>query len=226
MSDYWIQTYTGVRFDLLEPTPDMVRLDDIAWSLAHIRRFGGHAGAYTVAEHSLLVAKVCPVELQLEALLHDAHEAYVGDIVSPVQGAILAHHVRRQDASPCGLEEVAYNVRECVRDAFGISPATPTPVWRADRRMLITERDQLMGPAPEPWMGDVEPTPYQHPDRPAHGSMDPVVDVREYSDLTAKSLAELYIDCVKRTMEARRVVAQARAEGAPLDNPDDVEAQS
>jgi len=82
-----ITTYTGLSFDYLEPGP--FRLEDIANALAKINRFNGHTVLpYSVAEHSVLVAKLAENageehQVQLAALMHDAHEAYIGDFARP-----------------------------------------------------------------------------------------------------------------------------------------------
>ncbi|MCF7979321.1 MAG: hypothetical protein K9L82_15175, partial [Chromatiaceae bacterium] len=71
-----IHTYSGIAFDLRDPQPAMVRLDDIVHSLSLINRFNGAAlFPYSVAQHSLHVAELLPAELRPEGLLHDAAEA-------------------------------------------------------------------------------------------------------------------------------------------------------
>jgi 5'-deoxynucleotidase YfbR-like HD superfamily hydrolase len=78
----WIQTYGGTQFDFREPTPDMIDIYTIARVLSRIQRFGGHLRiGYTVAEHSVWVAHHCDYVWALEGLMHDAAEAYIGDIV-------------------------------------------------------------------------------------------------------------------------------------------------
>jgi 5'-deoxynucleotidase YfbR-like HD superfamily hydrolase len=88
---YWFQTHTGKLIDVQNPHPDMVDLEDIAHALSMICRYAGHCREfYSVAEHSMLVATLgyrsdlCP-EFNLALLLHDAAEAYIGDIISPVK---------------------------------------------------------------------------------------------------------------------------------------------
>jgi hypothetical protein len=94
MSDLWdspgiIETHSGGGFDLFSPDPDTIRLPDIAASLAHTCRFGGHCRHfYSVAHHSLHVADELAdnsPRLQLIGLLHDAGEAYLGDIPRPIK---------------------------------------------------------------------------------------------------------------------------------------------
>ena len=86
-------TRSGALFPLSAPRPDAVHLADIAWHLSHIHRWcGATTRPVSVAEHSLFVAEIlereignAPPELVLAALLHDAHEAYTGDIITPVK---------------------------------------------------------------------------------------------------------------------------------------------
>ncbi|HQP24038.1 MAG TPA: hypothetical protein PLP16_02645, partial [Smithellaceae bacterium] len=81
-----IHTFSGIAFDLLDPKPEMILVEDIVHSLSLINRFNGAAKfPYSVAQHSLYVAGLLPPELKLQGLLHDAPEAYVGDMVSPLK---------------------------------------------------------------------------------------------------------------------------------------------
>lgn len=82
----WIFDSSGEPVYLFDPRPEDVRLDVIAHALASINRYGGHAKRpYNVAEHSIHVAASVPPRLALRALLHDGHEAYIGDFVSPLK---------------------------------------------------------------------------------------------------------------------------------------------
>jgi len=101
-----METYTGKKVDLAKPDPATINIDDIAWHLARIPRFLGATrsdNVYNVAQHSVLVlnrvrqqnpdANIC---LLITALLHDAHEAYIGDIERPVGQLLdLAQPIRR-----------------------------------------------------------------------------------------------------------------------------------
>lgn len=148
--DSWILTQSGVRFEMLAPTPKMVNIKDIAWALSHICRFGGHTqGFYSVAQHSLIVAAHVPPEEALTALLHDATEAYVGDMVRPLKRAIPAYKV---------IED---RIWEAIRERFNLGPITAA-IKEADERALQTERRDLMIPSPFPWSKDeqrAEPFP-------------------------------------------------------------------
>ena len=96
----WILTGAGHRLDLLDPDPALIDLEEIAASLGRKARFSDLTRfSWTVAEHSLFVAKIARDRdpgllaaerqaLTVAALLHDAHEAYIGDISAPVKSAI------------------------------------------------------------------------------------------------------------------------------------------
>ena len=90
----WMQTVSGRALDLLTPTPDQIDLGDIAHALAHINRFSGHTlRPWSVAAHSRLVMRIAgqrtdDPQILLAALLHDAHEAYTGDLTSPMKDAL------------------------------------------------------------------------------------------------------------------------------------------
>lgn len=93
MSKTTLETVSGVMFDVINPTPEMVNLDDIAWSLSRQARFNGMTIPlipYSVAQHSINVAKrvgreTGNVALIKAALMHDAAEAYISDIPSPIK---------------------------------------------------------------------------------------------------------------------------------------------
>ncbi len=89
----FIETYTGCAVDSFDPDPKQIHPDDIFHALAQINRFGGHTKIpYTVAEHSLLVLGILKAQghdetVQLQGLMHDAAEAYLGDIPTPIKTA-------------------------------------------------------------------------------------------------------------------------------------------
>ncbi|MEK0165085.1 HD family hydrolase [Phaeobacter sp. JH20_36] len=94
----WQRMLSGRRLDLLDPTPVDVEIEDIAHGLAFVARWNGQTigdFAYSVAEHSLLVETIygrlntkAPVRWKLAALLHDAPEYVIGDMISPVKNAV------------------------------------------------------------------------------------------------------------------------------------------
>lgn len=94
----WQRMLSGRRLDLLDPTPMDIEIEDIAHGIAFVARWNGQTHgdfAYSVAEHSLLVeilyrrmTPTAPVKWQLAALLHDAPEYVIGDMISPVKAAV------------------------------------------------------------------------------------------------------------------------------------------
>ncbi|WP_224824252.1 HD domain-containing protein [Cognatishimia sp. MH4019] len=94
----WQRMLSGRRLDLLDPTPVDIEIEDIAHGLAFVARWNGQTigdFAYSVAEHSLLVEALfarmnpkAPVKWKLAALLHDAPEYVIGDMISPVKAAV------------------------------------------------------------------------------------------------------------------------------------------
>ena len=161
----WIQTYTLRAFDLLAPTPDMVDVEDIAHALSRTNRFSGHTHGepYSVAHHSMLVADLLaswgwPPEVVREGLLHDAGEAYYGDITSPVKQALLDLRIENLDDEingttfrpPHVIAELTGPIDRVVRSALML-PEHETPiVKRADLVALAIERRDLFADKPEP----------------------------------------------------------------------------
>lgn len=144
----FIETFSGRRFDLLHPEPEAVHLPDIAHSLARTNRFIGHtAHGYSVAEHSLWVWHIIATEfpdnhrLQLHAMLHDAHEAYMGDLSAPLKMAC-QELLRGQDfADP--LRKIAVGVYWAILAHLRIpipSEHDDSIIKVADLRMRSTER--------------------------------------------------------------------------------------
>ncbi len=131
----FMTTYTGRRFILFAPTPDMVDIHDIAHALSQLCRFTGHCQRfYSVAEHCWHTSHQVPAPFALEGLLHDATEAYINDLSRP-----LKHHPQMQ-----GYVDAEHTIDAVVRAKFGL-PATPSPeVKVVDNTMVCTEAVQLM----------------------------------------------------------------------------------
>lgn len=139
MAPYDIHTATGRRFNLMLPDPKDVSIGDIAHSLARQCRFNGHTDCfYSVAQHSVLVARLVPQEHRLAALLHDAAEAYTGDIIRPVKN-IIGNRWRT-------IEEP---IERAICVAMGIIDQYPwhASIKEADDRLLQAELNDLFGAA-------------------------------------------------------------------------------
>lgn len=159
--DYMV-TSAGRRIWPLDPRPGDLSIEEIAHALSLICRFGGHVpgGHYSVAQHSVYVSR-CAAEvrpdLALIALLHDAPEAVLGDVVRPLKRSGLV--------APAYAELEAAWMRVIALDCgaqFGGD--LPPEVRDADDRVLLAERRDLFagqswreGRLSRPWMGCVRP---------------------------------------------------------------------
>ncbi|ABG30173.1 HD family hydrolase [Roseobacter denitrificans] len=148
MKRAWQRMLSGRRLDLLDPTPVDVEIEDIARGLAFVARWNGQtsgAHAYSVAEHSLLVetlftriADKSPAKWRLAALLHDAPEYVIGDMISPVKAAV----------GP-GYEALDERLTAAIHLRFGLPAAIPVAVKRqikkADKISAWMEATQIAG---------------------------------------------------------------------------------
>lgn len=143
----WMPTASGRQYWPLDPRPEDVDLGDIATALSKECRFGGHCdGHYSVAEHSVHVSHIVPPEYALQALLHDAAEAYCKDIPSPLK--------RGLGLTYGDIEELNWLA---ICDALGVSPDLHPSVKEADLAVLAAEREQIMPPGGPPRSLTVEP---------------------------------------------------------------------
>lgn len=148
----WLQTNGGQAFDLLAPDPGVVSIEEIAHALAHQCRYNGHVRHhYSVAEHCVLVSQWLEArhgvrQLAAGGLLHDAAEAYIGDLAAPVKLALPPPALDAWRAIEEGVEGA-------ICSALGVGQAWlhDPRVKEADTRLLLDERAELMAPPPRPW---------------------------------------------------------------------------
>ncbi len=133
----WILTYTGRQYWPCSPVVDHIHEDDIAHHLSLCCRFvGASTEFYSVAEHSIHVAELVPPEHKLTALLHDAPEAYLGDMSKPAKNQLGDY--RRAEAlnwaAICQKFGVPYELPECVKQAdyvmLHVEKRILLPHWR------------------------------------------------------------------------------------------------
>jgi 5'-nucleotidase len=137
MSKAWIETYTGLKFDVLNPRKEQITIQDIGHALSQVCRFAGHTKHfYSVAQHSYLGSFLVPEENALWFLLHDASEAYIGDMSSP-----LKHLTKAGEA----YRPIEKRIMQVVCETFGLPETQPPSVHAADIAMLHAEKEQLMG---------------------------------------------------------------------------------
>lgn len=130
----WIQTYTGKKVDVLKPSEIQFDIEDIAHALSNLCRFGGHCSRfYSVAEHSMNVAKLVPPEHELSALLHDASEAYLIDLPRPLKKNVFPKYKTLEESVQIQLARY-----------FNIPHPFPRSVLMADDILLSTEKRDLM----------------------------------------------------------------------------------
>jgi uncharacterized protein len=136
-----IQTFSGRRVNPLAVAPEDLDIGDIAASLANQCRFGGHCRKfYSVAQHSCLAADLVlererDATSGLWALLHDASEAYLGDLPHPLK------HGSELGRLYCEAED---ELQRTVCERFGLPPEPPACVREIDRALLAAERQVLM----------------------------------------------------------------------------------
>jgi hypothetical protein len=136
VSDNWIVTASGKKFYFDRPE-QAIYIVDIAHALSMICRFGGHVKSrYSVAAHSVHVSRLVPPELALFGLLHDAAEAYVGDVVRPLKELLPS------------MRPIEKRVERAIYERY-ISTTPPTEdavraIKHADLVALATERRDLV----------------------------------------------------------------------------------
>jgi 5'-deoxynucleotidase YfbR-like HD superfamily hydrolase len=161
----WIQTYTGraIHFDRA-PRPDEIDPIDISVALSRLARFNGHSReCYSVAQHSCIVAThVTDDALRLPALLHDAHEAYLGDVVTPLKDSL--KYTARAYATQFFTErdpirELAVQFDKAIGERFGFDPELLRHplIVEADARALATEKRDLVTYSQNAWRPTAEP---------------------------------------------------------------------
>jgi hypothetical protein len=123
-----ICTFNEVMIDGLDPNPDHILIEDIAHSLAHMCRWNGHTKRfYSVAEHSVFCAAITDPEHKLAALMHDASEAYLADISSPVKP-----HLQN-------YKKIEAHLMSVIAKKFGFQYPFSAPVLDVDAYLLRLE---------------------------------------------------------------------------------------
>lgn len=141
-----IRTFTGKYVNVFEPTQEMICIEDIAHALSHQCRFAGHLPKfYSVAQHSIGCFDIALPDDKLQALMHDASEAYLLDIPSPIKKRM--HYYKE-------LEE---NLMQIIAKKFKFEWPMNERVTRIDKEMLEYEWHRYMlGGGP-----DLDTTPTQ-----------------------------------------------------------------
>ena len=145
----WFTTYSGKKWYILEPRPEDVNINDIAHALSLVCRFGGHSKVhYSVAQHSVMcrtrAVELWPYDylLHLHILMHDASEAYIGDMVRPMKETIPAFSLL-EDKTQAAIY-------------LGLGIRTPTKeqydkIKRVDNELLMAERRDIINNGGHEW---------------------------------------------------------------------------
>ena len=132
----FLQTVSGRRVNPFDPDPSQLDIGDIARALANVCRFGGHSRVfYSVAQHSVIVSELVEqrggdAEDVFAALMHDASEAYLGD---------MPHPIKHRSALGAAFRAAEEHLELALRARFRIKADVPE-IKRADRALLATER--------------------------------------------------------------------------------------
>jgi len=160
MSSVFTQTRSGNAFYPFNPFRSEFSIEDIAEPLAKLPRFNGHTDGvfYSVAEHSVHVSRLVKrkggdARAQLIALLHDAHEAFIGDIPAPLKKCM--YFGDPKDDEILGASELCARIQRAIQSDLvpglldGIETKEERELWQhADRVALVTEARDLLGNPP------------------------------------------------------------------------------
>lgn len=137
----WIQVYQGKVFDFVNPTEQMIDIENIAHSLSMLCRFGGHCKwFYSVAQHCCYAYDAAKPENKKEALLHDASEAYIQDIVRPLKRRLPDYNVYES------------NIERLIAKKFNLPYPMSKEVKYIDNQLCNTEKLQIMHPCSKAWI--------------------------------------------------------------------------
>ena len=146
----WMQLFSGTAFYPADPRTTDIDATDIAHALSLLCRYGGHVSRfYSVAEHSVLMSEWVEPLYALEALLHDATEAYVVDVPRPLKRQLPEY------------QRIEAAVWQCIAYAYNLPLELSAQTKEADERILLTERNALMPNTRYSWEQDgrLEPLP-------------------------------------------------------------------
>ena len=148
--EQWISTQAVKQFNFINPKVEDIHILDIARALSNICRFGGHTSSfYSVAEHSIITAEILEQKnankiTVLAGLLHDATEAYMGDMPRPIKGSLPQHILEGYRIRFLMLSEfITFERFQLVDDEDSKDMVDWQLISEIDRRLCITEAKAL-----------------------------------------------------------------------------------
>lgn len=133
----YITTFTGRKINPLDPNPDDINIIDIVHALGNICRYTGHVREfYSVAEHSCRVHDLVSVKNRIYGILHDASEAYICDLASPI----------KTSKEMKFFKEIENNLMNCIYEKYSLNAKEPEELHLIDKRLARTEQRDLMPP--------------------------------------------------------------------------------
>jgi uncharacterized protein len=136
----WTQTFSGKQFWPLDPIPTDIKIVDIAHALSLVNRYNGHTPVpYSVAQHSVLVSLECDPVDAFWGLMHDASEAFIGDVISPLKRELPEY------------QSVEKHLMGIVCNRYGMDLVEPPSVKKADLTILAAESRDLFPVKPADW---------------------------------------------------------------------------
>lgn len=187
---------SGKLFDLYNPTPDMIDIEDIANALGKQVRWNGQISEfYSIAQHSCLVSWLAPPHLSFAAFMHDAAEAYTGDIIRPIK-KMLAQI----------FYDIEHRIELAVCDKFGIAPELIDAIAKYDDQALNLEYDALFKHDQQSISQISHLSGIRLKSKPAFDMWDP--ETAKYCFL--ETYHNILNDRIKRATPYRNLIANAR----------------